>query len=73
MTSAARQRRRTYIGAPWSRGTGTQSGKMERTKKAKPKVNRQRHVLPLVIKPDGSWAYKFGKMKKLVTEEDHED
>lgn len=63
MTSAKRRLRRTYIGAPWTRGMSSLSTtKQERTKKSKDETERVTLVLPLVVKPDGTWAYKFGSM-----------
>jgi len=63
MTSAKRRLRRTYIGAPWPRGMSSlNTTKQERTKKAREKTERVSLVLPLVVKPNGTWALKFGKM-----------
>lgn len=69
MTTARRKAKRRYIGAPWPRGTGLQKNiKMERTKLSKPKsesAGTGRHLtLPLVIKPNGRWAYKHGKLAR---------
>ncbi len=69
MASAKRRARHRYIGAPWPRGTGAQKDtKMERTKQSKaPVVSSGRHfTLPLVIKPNGRWAYKHGKLAKQL-------
>ena len=66
MTSAKRRLRHTYIGAPWPRGTGsTKSTKNERTKKSKAPTatDRRPFVLPLVVKLDGRWGYKFGRLR----------
>ena len=63
MASASRRRRHTYIGAPWPRSMSSlNTTKQERTKKAKVKTERVNLILPLVVKPDGTWAYKFGSM-----------
>ena len=67
MTTVRRKAKRRYIGAPWSRGSGSQKNtKMERTKLSKPKsesAGTGRHLtLPLVIKSNGRWAYKHGKL-----------
>ncbi len=70
MTTARRKAKRRYIGAPWPRGGASQKDtKMERTKQSKPKSDNVgfsgRHfVLPLVIKANGRWAYKHGKLTK---------
>ena len=63
MTTARRRANRTYIGAPWPRGGGSKKGgKMERTKQSREEPERVTLILPLVVKPDGTWAYKFGRM-----------
>ena len=38
--------------------------KQERTKKSKGETERVNLILPLVVKPNGTWAYKFGSMRK---------
>jgi len=62
--------RHTYIGAPWPRGIGSQkSDKNARTKQSKAPAttdDRRPFILPLVVKPDGRWGYKFGKMRKAL-------
>jgi hypothetical protein len=66
MASAARRRRRTYHGAPWPRSgaSSLSTSKMERTKQSKTDGKDTRaFVLPLVVKPDGRWGYKFGRMR----------
>ncbi len=63
MTTNRRKSSRVYIGAPWPRGMSSLSTtKQERTKKPKGEAERVTLVLPLVVKPDGTWAYKFGSM-----------
>ncbi len=68
MTSAKRRLNRTYIGSPWPRGVGSQKRtKMERTKSSKAATEesaKRPFVLPLVVKPNGRWGYRFGKMRK---------
>ncbi len=68
MTTVKRRSNRKYIGAPWARGSGSQkSTKMERTKSSKAATEesaKRLFALPLVVKPDGRWGYKFGKMRK---------
>ena len=70
MASATRRRNHRYVGAPWPRGTGSQkAGKMERTKQSKAppaEGDRRPFVLPLVVRPDGRWGYKFGRMRKAL-------
>ena len=72
MASATRRRNHRYIGAPWPHGGVSQkSTKMERTKQSKPKMEStgfggRHHVLPLVIKPNGRWAYKHGKLARQL-------
>lgn len=38
------------------------TSKMERTKQSKGTEETSQRILPLVIKPNGLWAYKFGSM-----------
>ncbi len=72
MTTVRRKAKRRYIGAPWPRGgASAKSTKMERTKQSKPKSDStgfggRHHVLPLVIKANGRWAYKHGKLAKQL-------
>ena len=69
MTTARRKMKRTYIGAPWPRGIGSQKNtKMERTKQSKAVAedSKRPRLLPLVLKPNGRWSYKFGKMRKAL-------
>lgn len=72
MTTNKRKSSRRYIGAPWPRGGASQKAtKMERTKKSKPKEGNtgfggRHHTLPLVIKANGRWAYKHGKLAKQL-------
>ena len=69
MASATRRRKHHYVGAPWSRSTGSQkSTKMERTKGSKEVGVSRSFVLPLVVKSNGRWGYKFGKMRKRLRE-----
>ena len=65
MTTNRRKSNRHYIGAPWPRGGGSKKGgKAERTKQSREKPERVTLILPLVVKPDGTWAYKFGSMRR---------
>ena len=70
MASETRRRNHHYVGAPWKRGTGSQKAdKNARTKQSKATKAHRSFILPLVIKPDGRWGYKFGKMRKIMQEE----
>lgn len=70
MTTNRRKMSRVYIGAPWPRGTGSQknekNARAKQSKAARPEDDRRPFVLPLVVRPDGRWGYKFGKMRKMM-------
>lgn len=69
MASATRRRRHRYLGAPWPRGSGSQkSTKMERTKRSKiiTEDSKRSWILPLMLKPNGRWSYRFGKMRQAI-------
>lgn len=72
MASATRRRNHTYLGAPWKRGGGSRSDtKMERTKQSKVVAvgSKRPFILPLVVKPDGHWSYKFSRLRPVKSVE----
>lgn len=73
MTTNKRKSNRRYIGAPWPRSqSGLSTTKQERTKQSKPKSKEgtgfggRRFVLPLLLKPNGIWSYRHGKLAKQL-------
>ncbi len=66
MASATRRRNHHYVGAPWKRGGASllNTTKQERTKQSKTgQKERRNFILPLVVKLDGRWGYKFGRLR----------